>query len=96
MNMTKKGFVFTDEFGFEEIVMASSLAEATSKLPDSYNYETYFTEDLYHIAKMNDDGNWQILNSYWTYESADELLDVYCEEHSYSLVDILYKGEVVY
>ena len=95
MNMTKKGFIFTDEFGFEEIVMASSLAEATSKLPDSYSYETYYNEDLYHIVKMGDDKKWEILNSYWTYESADEVLDVYSEEYPYTLVDILYKGEVV-
>lgn len=57
MNMTKKGYVFTcDCDGVEKGIKAASLAEATSKLPDSFKWDDYYIEELYHIVKMCDEG----------------------------------------
>lgn len=43
MNMTKKGYIFTSEYsGEDKFVMASSLAEATGKLPDSFQWDDYY------------------------------------------------------
>lgn len=47
MKMTPKIYFFErEEDGLIERIPASSLAEATGKLPEDYNWDTYWTHDM--------------------------------------------------
>jgi hypothetical protein len=96
MNMTKKGYIFTSEYsGENKFVMASSLAEATGKLLDSFQWDDYYIDELYHIAKMSDCGNWQILESFWDYDAADRKIDRYSNKFSGAYVEIIRNNQPV-
>jgi hypothetical protein len=96
MNMTKKGYIFTSEYsGEDKFVMTSSLAEATGKLPDSFQWDDYYIDELYHIAKMSDCGNWQILESFWDYDAADCKIDRYSNKFSGAYVEIIRNNQPV-
>lgn len=93
MNMTPKGYVFWNGgVSYTEKVIASSLAEATSK----YNgeYDDYHVYDLYHVVNISEEGE-KILGTYWSYDAADDAHDVYSEQYPNAFLEILYKGEVV-
>jgi hypothetical protein len=92
MNMTKKGYIFTSETEVERGIKASSLAEATGKLPDSFKWDDYYVEELYHIAKLGDNGKWEIIESFWDYDNADAKLDSVCDKYPSAYVEITYNG----
>ncbi len=94
MNMTPNGFLFFTEDGECQEVRAASLAEATSKLPDDFSYETYEMHYLYQVAKMNEEGTWEILGSYFEEEDAEAMLDEYSDQYPNAYLDILYNGKV--
>lgn len=94
MNMTPKGYVFITEDGDCKEVLAASLAEATSKLPEDFSYESYEVHTLYQVAKMNEDGTWNILGSYFEEENAEDMLDEYSDQYPNAYLEILYGGKV--
>ena len=49
--------------------------------------------DMYKIAYLNDEGEWQIVRSCYTYHQADLLLDKYTDKYPNTLVEILCPGD---
>lgn len=94
MNMTPKGYLFFDNCGDCEETIASSLAEATGNLPEDFVHESYEEHTLYQVAKMNEDGTWDILGSYWEEEDAEDALDEYSDQYPNAHVDVLYGGKI--
>ena len=45
--------------------------------------------DMYKIAYLNDDGEWQSLAEFDTYAEADEQLDKYCNRYQNAWIEIL-------
>lgn len=44
---------------------------------------------LFSIARMNDNGEWEVLKRFSSYEEADDVYDDYVEKYPNSYVDIL-------
>lgn len=45
----------------------------------------------YKIVRLDDEGEWQVIRSFYTYHQADMLLDKYCDKYPNTMVDILYR-----
>jgi hypothetical protein len=89
-----KDYLFFDNCGDCEIVRAASYTEATLDIPEDFLPEWHEVHDLWHIAKMQEDGTWEILGSYWEEEEADDVIDDFCDKYPNSHIDILYGDEV--
>ena len=90
MNMTPKGYLFFDDCGDCEETIASSFTEATLNLPEDFIYKWYEERTLYQVAKMNEEGTWEILGSYWEEEDVEDMFDEYSDQYPNAYLEILY------
>ena len=92
--MIPKGYLFFDNIGDCEETIASSFTEAKYNLPDDFIYEWYEEHKLYQVAKMNEEGTWDILGSYWEEEDAEAMLEEYSDQYPNAYLEVLYDGVV--
>ena len=57
--------------------------ETDAKLMDLHDARPY------KIARLDDEGEWQVVRSCYTYHQADMLLDKYADKYPNTLVEIL-------
>jgi hypothetical protein len=92
MNMTPKGYLFWNDDVYKTRVIASSLAEATSKYTEEFR--DYSVHDLYHVVNISEEGD-KILGSYWDPNTAEDAADEQSECYPNALIEVMYKGKVV-
>ena len=48
----------------------------------------------YCVAKMNNQGQWESLERFASYDSADDRIDYWCDRYPFAFVDIISIGEL--
>ena len=48
----------------------------------------------YCVARMNDEGQWESLERFPSYDDADERIDYWCDRYPFAFVDIISIGEL--
>lgn len=44
---------------------------------------------VYKVVRLDDEGNWQLLESCQTYEAADQVVDDWTDKYANAIVDII-------
>lgn len=47
------------------------------------------TQPTYKVVLLDDDGNWQTLETCATYEEGDDLIDDYTDKYPHAIIDLL-------
>lgn len=87
MNMRPRGYIF-EGCGDDRCIIASSLAEATSRLEENFQYDMYHVVDLYHIAVIGKKMD-LILKSFWSKEVGEVELPDFKKIYHDHLVKII-------